>query len=88
MVTRLADPRLVVSSMSGGNTTSENFAMTAPGSAAVQPAPQTFELLDLAEVAQPAGRIASRPEQPGSGRFVTGPADQTGGWTQVQGQSR
>jgi len=88
MVQRLSDPRLIVSSMSAGNTTSEDYAMSAPGSATIQPQAQPFELLDLADVAIPAGRVAVIPNQPdrdGTGRFTSSEPAQTGGWSQPGG---
>lgn len=87
----LSSPRLIVSSMSGGNTSSEDYAMSAPGSATIQPQAQAFELLDLADVAIPAGRDPVIPNQPGragSGRFTAAEPAETGGWTQVKGLSR
>jgi hypothetical protein len=91
MVTRLPDPRLIVSSMSGGNTTSEDYAQSSPGSAAIQPQAQAFELLDLADVAIPAGKDAVIPNQPGrsgSGRFTAAEPAEGGGWHIVEGLSR
>lgn len=85
---KLPSPRLIVSSQSAGNTTSVNYAMTAPGSATIQPGPQEFELLDLADVAVPGGRAATIPNAPernGSGQFTGSEPVQTGGWDQAAG---
>lgn len=91
MVTRMPDPRLIVSSQSAGNTTSVNYAMTAPGSATIQPGPQEFELLDLADVAIPGGRAATIPNAPernGSGQFTGSEPVQSDVFDQVKGLSR
>ena len=87
----LASPRLVTDSMGSGCTPHQSFGMSAPGSPGVEPAPQAFEVPDLAAVAIPAGRdpvIPNEPGRAGSGRFTAAEPDQTGGWTQVKGLSR
>ncbi len=65
--------------------------MAAPGSPGIEPAPQPFEVPDLADVAIPGGRDAVIPDQPdrgGDGRFTASEPAQTGGWVQVKGLSR
>jgi hypothetical protein len=91
MVQRLDSPRLITDSMGSGGTPHESFGMSAPGSPGIEPAPQAFEVPDLAAVAIPAGKDATIPNQPerdGMGRFSASEPDQTGGWTQVKGLSR
>jgi len=91
MVQRLSDPRLITDSMGSGGTPHESYGMSPPGSPGIEPGPQPFEVLDLADVAVPAGRIASipnAPERDGTGRFTSSEPAQGGGWTQVEGISR
>lgn len=91
MVQRLSDPRLIVSSMGSGGTPHERFDWAPPGSPGIEPSPQPFEVPDLADVAIPAGKAATIPNQPdrdGSGQFTSSEPAQTGGWTQVKGLSR
>lgn len=91
MVQNLGSPRLVTDSMGAGGTVHESFGMSGPGSTPIEPSPQAFEVPDLQDVAIPAGRVATIPNQPGrdgSGQFTSSEPDQGGGWTQVKGLSR